>query len=60
MATDIIHRGPSVIECGAMILAFAVISALGFGFVVSMILTCVVTWYVRTRLTPQGAGPWIE
>ena len=47
-------------ECGAMILAFAVFSALGFGFVVSMILTCVVTWYVRTRLAPQGAGPWIE
>ena len=60
MANDIVYRGPEASEYAVMIVAFAAFSWLGFGFIVSMILAGVVSWYVGTARDPRGSGPWIE
>jgi hypothetical protein len=56
MAGGIVSEGPAVTEYAVMFVAFAVLSALGFGFIVSMILAGVAAWYVRSRIDPRGTG----
>lgn len=59
MAGGIVSEEPAVVEYAVMFVAFAVLSALGFGFIVSMILAGVAAWYVRSRIDPRATGPRI-